>query len=261
MRIALITARGGSTRIPRKNLIPICGLPLFAWSIIQAKCSKLIDKVYLTTDDDEIAEVGMKYGAHVIRRPVMDNGVTAGVPFRMALEEIERMHSVDSIVCMLPTSVLKFPNDIDGLCRAFDIREKGVTDVGTAAPVKECFFYKNDKPYWDRFRLTESEPVFYARIALADKFWNYSRMMGGWSCATRDFLYKTWSTNPDMDIDIDTTPIPMIPPRVALYAVQEWQCTDIDYPEDAKIADLFMEHFILKGRGPEVYYEYWRNHG
>ena len=66
---AIIPARGGSKRIPRKNLIDICGLPLVAWSIIQARTAKQIGRVWVTTDDDEIAEVAIHFGASVIRRP------------------------------------------------------------------------------------------------------------------------------------------------------------------------------------------------
>ncbi len=51
---AIIPVRGGSKRLPRKNVKMFCGHPLMAWAITQAKCSKNIDEVYVTTDDDEI---------------------------------------------------------------------------------------------------------------------------------------------------------------------------------------------------------------
>jgi hypothetical protein len=191
----------------------------------------------------------------------MDNGITAGVPFRMAVTEIEKTERIDSIVCLLPTSALRFPWDIDGLCRAFDNREKGIQEVGTAAPIKECFYHHNEESYHDRFKTMDKGPVYYAKNEIRDKFWNYSRMMGGWNIAERDWLMEQWHKNPDTDIEIDTSII-VNPPRIALYAVHEWQCTDIDYPEDAEVLALFMEHFILKGRGPMVYYDYARgNHG
>jgi len=68
MTIAVIIARGGSKRLPRKNLRPFCGHPLVSWAIVQAKSSRLIEEVYVSTDDDEIEEVSLKYGAKVIRR-------------------------------------------------------------------------------------------------------------------------------------------------------------------------------------------------
>ena len=66
---AIIPARGGSKGIPRKNIVDFCGRPLIAWSIEQALNSKYIDKVYVSTDDDEIADISKEYGAELIKRP------------------------------------------------------------------------------------------------------------------------------------------------------------------------------------------------
>lgn len=63
--VALIPARGGSKRIPRKNVRNFCGKPLIAWTIEQAKKSNLIKRVIVSTDDEEIAEVARKWGAEV----------------------------------------------------------------------------------------------------------------------------------------------------------------------------------------------------
>jgi pseudaminic acid cytidylyltransferase len=57
MNVAIIPARGGSKRLPRKNIRMFCGKPLVAWSIIQALNSYFIDDVYVSTDDQEIAEI------------------------------------------------------------------------------------------------------------------------------------------------------------------------------------------------------------
>jgi len=69
MNIAIIPARGGSKRIPKKNIKDFCGKPLIAYSIETALKSKLFDKVVVSTDDDEIAQVAKKYGAEVLQRP------------------------------------------------------------------------------------------------------------------------------------------------------------------------------------------------
>ena len=65
MRIAVIPARGGSKRIPRKNIKDFCGKPMIAWSIEVAHASGLFDRIIVTTDDDEIASVAKRYGAEV----------------------------------------------------------------------------------------------------------------------------------------------------------------------------------------------------
>ena len=71
MKIAVIPARGGSKRIPRKNIKDFCGKPMIAWSIEAAKTSGLFDRIIVSTDDAKIAEVAKKWGAEVpFMRPV-----------------------------------------------------------------------------------------------------------------------------------------------------------------------------------------------
>ena len=67
--IAIIPARGGSKRIPRKNIKDFFGKPLIAYSIQTALKSALFDKVVVSTDDEEIAKISEKYGAEVLERP------------------------------------------------------------------------------------------------------------------------------------------------------------------------------------------------
>ncbi len=70
MNIAIIPARGGSKRIPHKNIKEFCGKPMIAWSIEAAKVSELFDHIIVSTDDHEIAEVAKQWGAAVpFRRP------------------------------------------------------------------------------------------------------------------------------------------------------------------------------------------------
>lgn len=63
MRLAVIPARGESKRIPRKNLKAFCGKPIIAWSIEAAKASACFDRIVVSTDDREIAEIAVEYGA------------------------------------------------------------------------------------------------------------------------------------------------------------------------------------------------------
>ena len=62
-RLAIITARGGSKRIPKKNIREFCGKPILAYSIEAALASGLFDHVMVSTDDEEIAQIAEKYGA------------------------------------------------------------------------------------------------------------------------------------------------------------------------------------------------------
>ena len=65
MRLAVIPARGGSKRIPRKNIRPFCGKPIIAWSIEAALASGCFDRIIVSTDDEEIAEVARSRGAEI----------------------------------------------------------------------------------------------------------------------------------------------------------------------------------------------------
>ena len=65
MRIAIIPARGGSKRIPRKNIRQFRGKPMIAWSIDAARASGLFDAIHVSTDDAEIADIALAYGATI----------------------------------------------------------------------------------------------------------------------------------------------------------------------------------------------------
>ena len=70
--VAIIPARGGSKRLPRKNIYPIWGLPMLSWSIKSAQQSKYISDVWVTTEDEEIRNIAEDYGANVhIRDPAL----------------------------------------------------------------------------------------------------------------------------------------------------------------------------------------------
>ena len=82
MRLAVIPARGGSKRIPRKNIKPFGGLPMIAWSINAALDSQCFDRVIVSTDDPEIAQVAQDHGADVpfVRPPELSDDHTGTIP-------------------------------------------------------------------------------------------------------------------------------------------------------------------------------------
>ena len=107
-RLAIITARGGSKRIPRKNIKEFCGKPIIAYSIEAALQSGVLDEVMVSTDDEEIAEIAMKYGAKVpffrSEATANDFATTNDVIWEV-LEEYEKRGEVfDAFCCMYPTA-------------------------------------------------------------------------------------------------------------------------------------------------------------
>ncbi|MFK4000673.1 pseudaminic acid cytidylyltransferase [Psychrobacter namhaensis] len=104
MKIAVIPARGGSKRIPRKNIKEFCGKPMIAYSIEAALQSGCFDKVIVSTDDTEIAEVARRYGAEVpfIRPAELSNDYTGTIPvIRHAVEWCMQQGVDPQLVCCL----------------------------------------------------------------------------------------------------------------------------------------------------------------
>lgn len=137
-RLAYIPARGGSKGIPKKNLREIRGLPLVAYSIRAARESGLFDRVFVSTDSQEIADVAARHGAWVpFLRNVAVAGDTASTVDAM-VSDLERMAASDErfdSVCLLqPTSPLRTGADIVAAMRLFDGTGR---DVVSVSPVDE----------------------------------------------------------------------------------------------------------------------------
>lgn len=116
--LAIIPARGGSKGIPRKNIKTLAGKPLIAWSIEAGKKSKYIDRIIVSTEDKEIRDISLIYGAEVpFLRPkelAQDNtsSVDTIVDVIMKLKDIEKLE-YDFILLLQPTSPLRNEKHID----------------------------------------------------------------------------------------------------------------------------------------------------
>lgn len=116
MEIAIITARGGSKRILRKNIRDFLGKPMIAWPIEAALASKCFDHVLASTEDEEIAKIARKYGAETpLMRPseLADDFTPAHKAARHMLEwALEHWGKIDSFAHIYPTAALLSPGDI-----------------------------------------------------------------------------------------------------------------------------------------------------
>jgi len=121
--LGLIPARGGSKGLPRKNIIPLLGKSLIAWTIEQALASKYLDRVVISTDDKEIAEISKKYGAEVpFMRPkelAKDDTPTSEVIIHSFNWFEKQDIYYDIIVLLEPTSPLRKEEDIDNAIKLF----------------------------------------------------------------------------------------------------------------------------------------------
>lgn len=101
--VAIIPARGGSKRLKRKNIYPICGKPMIAWSIEAAKKSNKITDVWVTTEDPEIKQIALQYGAKVHDRDpkLSEDSVYKMDAIRSAASHIENNYYKPDIVISL----------------------------------------------------------------------------------------------------------------------------------------------------------------
>jgi len=251
MVAAIIAARGGSQRLPRKNVLPFCGLPLVAWSIIQAKCSHLIDGVWLSTDDDEIAAIGEEYGAQIIRRPDWPdaNEASAARPLIHAMRLIQDWHpDFDLSVSILPTGPVRKPEDIDRLVTLW--RDTGGDPHCTHGYPEPQIFLRKEVP----------SGGFVA--AVFSKNYDYWRHHGHAAVLSPERYYREFGKK-DLDAKADADLLAAIEAgevseKNACYysAIERWQVQDTDTAEEFEFAEVVMEHYLLKGRGPQIYYDY-----
>lgn len=116
MNVAVIPARGGSKRIPRKNIKDFCGKPMIAWSIEAALKSNCFDAVVVSTDDEEIADVSVSYGASVpfLRPASLSDDYTPTIPvIQHAIQFIQESSvDIDYVCCLYATAPFVSADDL-----------------------------------------------------------------------------------------------------------------------------------------------------
>lgn len=143
--LAIIPARGGSKGIPGKNIVPLCGKPLLAWTIEAAKAASYVDRLVVSTDDPEITGVAREYGAEVIERPAEISGDTASSESAL-LHALDALHAADAyepelVVFLQPTSPLRREYDIDNAVETLHARN---ADSLFSARHVEGFIWQTD---------------------------------------------------------------------------------------------------------------------
>ena len=129
--LGIVTARGGSKGIPRKNLVPLAGKPLLAYTAEVALASKGLKRTVLSTDDEEIARMGRSYGLDVpFLRPAdlaLDGTPTIPVVQDVVRRLEESGERYDAIFLLQPTNPLRVVSDIDGAIEL--LQETGADSV------------------------------------------------------------------------------------------------------------------------------------
>ena len=153
--VAFIFARGGSKGLPGKNVRPLCGKPMIAWSIEHAKAVRRISRVIVSTDCEEIAGVAREYGAETpFMRPaeLARDDSPEWLAWRHALNYLQESESglPDVMVSVPATAPLRIPDDIE---RCLDDFAKGGADV--VVTVSEA----HRSPYFNMVKRNEDGTV------------------------------------------------------------------------------------------------------
>ena len=223
MRLAVIPARGGSKRIPRKNIKDFCGKPVIAWSIEAANASGLFDRIIVSTDDAEIAEVSKQWGAEVpFKRPdelANDYAGTTEVIAHATQWALEQGSDVDAVCCVYATAPFIQVADLKRGWEALDSGDWAYAFTATdfAAPIFRAFKQTAGggiEMFFPEHFSTRSQDLPRALHDAGQFYWGRS---SAWIEGKRVF---------------DRTSIPIIIPR--------WRVQDIDTEEDWLRAELML---------------------
>ncbi|MCR5793649.1 MAG: pseudaminic acid cytidylyltransferase [Lachnospiraceae bacterium] len=222
-RVAIITARGGSKRIPRKNIKEFCGKPIIAYSIEAALESGLFEEVMVSTEDEEIAEIAKKYGAKV---PFMRSDETAGdhtatvdVILEVLRDYKERGQEFDTACCIYPTAPFV---TAEKLIKAQKKLEEMSADalvpvVRFSFPPQRCFIIEEEML---RYKWKENE---FKRSQDLEPFYHD---------AGQFYILKTETV-----FEKHT----LVPENTIPFVLDEMEVQDIDNYEDWKIAEVKYE--------------------
>lgn len=221
MNLCVVPARGGSKRIPRKNIKEFYGKPMLAWSIEAAIASECFDRIIVSTDDDEIADVSRKIGAEVpFMRPAELAGDYLGTTEVIAhAVQWQNDHGAvtDNVCCIYPTAPFVQAKDINqGL--DFLLRSKAdfaFSVTSYAFPIQRAIRITQD----ERVEMFQAEN-FSARSQDLEKAWHDAGQ----------FYWGKASAWLERKMIFRSNAVPIVLPR---HMVQ-----DIDTPEDWKRAEL-----------------------
>ena len=215
MKVAVLPARGGSKRIPRKNVRPFCGRPMIGWPIDAARQCGLFDRIVVSTDDEEIAEAARQAGAEApFGRPreLADDHTGTIAVIRHAIEWMRKQEwPVEAVCCIYPTAPLVAPAD---LVAAFDRLASGEHDfvftaTDYAAPILRAFRETDDggiEMFFPEHFASRSQDLARALHDAGQFYWG----------------------RPDAWMNADS----LFGPRSSVLRIPRWRVQDIDTPED-----------------------------
>lgn len=226
--VCIITARGGSKRIPRKNIRAFLGRPIISYSIEAAIESRLFEEVMVSTDDEEIASVSMSYGASVPFMRSPENGGDHATTYDVLAEVVEqygkRGREFDTLCCIYPTAPFVTAEKLRAASAMLDGADTVLSVVRFSFPPQRGLVGKGAcLSYWHpecaTARSQDLEPVFHD----AGQFY---------FCRISELLYSG----------------AVVGARTKGFEVSELEAQDIDNISDWEIAEIKYRRMIANGK-------------
>lgn len=229
MKLAVIPARGGSKRIPRKNIKPFHGKPMISYAIAAALASEAFDRVIVSTDDDEIAQVAREYGAEVpfVRPPELADDHTPTVPvIAHAIAACQSIgFDVQEVCCIYPGVPFISTNDLRAAYE--QLLATGAHYVfpvtGFPSPIQRALRRLPDgsvSPFQPEFAATRTQELEPGYFDVGQFYWG-----------------KASSWLADLNVHLNGTTL----------VIPEWRVVDIDTPADWERAELLYAALAQKG--------------
>ncbi len=223
--VAVVPARGGSTRIPRKNIASFNGKPMISWPLEAAANSGLFERVVVSTDDDEIAAIARDAGAEVpFTRPadLADQHAGTAPVIRHAITKLD-LADDDIVVCLYPTAAITPEIFRDALHQAGTSPERFVISVGRhRSPHERSLEARPD----DLMAVAHPENLLTRTQDLPVRYFDAGKFY-----IAPASLWKSQET--------------MMSEPFTPYFLPEWATVDIDEPEDWPLAEALHKAFVL----------------
>lgn len=227
--LALIPARGGSKGIPKKNIRPFAGKPLIAHSIEAGKGSKCVDRVIVSTDDAEIAEIAKSFGAEVpVMRPAEISGdkspVMEAVIHMLDFLRDNEGYEPTHLLLLQTTSPLRRSSDIDAAVELFQKRD--AESLVSMCRTENGLFTKDEND------LVHTE-------------------YDGYKTTNRQMLPKCYKLDGCMlyliDVNVLREKRSFLAGKLVGFEIPRWRAVDLDDPEDFVVGELIHRHAVEIG--------------
>lgn len=237
--LAVIPARGGSKGLPRKNILPLCGRPMIAYTIEAALSVSAVDRVVVSTESEEIANISVEYGAQVpfLRPKELAEDHTPGVdPILYTHETFEKTEKeeYEYILLLQPTSPLRTKKHIEEAIEIFLRSKESFDSLVSVVPLEHPIEWNRRIGPQGKLEdfISYSKQEIYARQKTEELY----RLNGAVYIAKKDVLYKARSFETE---------------RTLAYVMDRRSSVDIDRIEDFEYAEFLMKQREIMQSGLE----------